>query len=113
MTDPKQALHVAPAYGQDYGEEWDARCAWYGGRDFKVLSGPYVSVRDAPHLCAEGYPCVVIHFDGFRRRTIVGIRRRDELDHAAAEARWRAHRADLAVGHALGEALRRLRARDR
>lgn len=109
----KEALVVEPAYGRDYAEEWDVRRAWYGGSDFRAVNGPYVSVRDAKRLCEEGYPCVVVLHARRARRTVLGIRKQDELDHAAVEARWRAHRADLALGDALGEALAKVRARDR
>lgn len=97
----KEGLHVAPAYGRDYASEWDARCAWFGGVDFKAINGPYVSVRDSAALQQEGRPCVVLHFAGFTRKVIVGLRRSDALAHEVQASRVREHVARLRVADAL------------
>ena len=97
----KEALHLVPAYGRDYATEWGARCAWFEGKDFKVVNGPYLSVRDAPHLRAQGYPCVVVHFDGFKRHVLVGLAPKAGLDHAVEASRVRDHLARLRVAEAL------------
>lgn len=99
-----KALNVVPAYGRDYAEEWDARCDWFAGKDFKIVGGPYVSVRDR-ELLRKRYCVVAIHFDDelherplaattaqaeldrysrFRKHTLVATTARAELDHAIA-----------------------------
>jgi hypothetical protein len=43
-------LELIPAYGRVYLTKEDAVKDWMAGRDFKVINGPYCSVRDATNL---------------------------------------------------------------
>lgn len=58
-------LNVSGAYGRDYDDEASALADWVDGKDFKIVGGPYMSIRDKDKLYADGYYAVVIHsFDG-------------------------------------------------
>jgi hypothetical protein len=52
-------LELIPAYGRVYLTKEDAVNEWMAGRDFKVINGPYCSVRDATNL-RLGYSSVWI-----------------------------------------------------
>ena len=39
-------LVVMPAYGRNYKTREDVVEAWKSGQDFKVVNGPYCSIRD-------------------------------------------------------------------
>lgn len=39
-------LFVLPAYGRRYQTEEALRKDWEEGKDFKIVSGPYLSIRD-------------------------------------------------------------------
>jgi hypothetical protein len=43
-------LVVMPAYGRSYKTSSEAVEAWKSGKDFKVINGPYCSVRDIANL---------------------------------------------------------------
>jgi hypothetical protein len=43
-------LIVMPAYGRDYKTRKDVVEAWKSGHDFKVVNGPYCSIRDIAKL---------------------------------------------------------------
>jgi hypothetical protein len=42
------------AYGRDYFSENLVLDDWQGGKDFKIVGGPYCSVRDIEQLRAVG-----------------------------------------------------------
>lgn len=41
---------VVPAYGRKYKTSAEAVEAWKSGKDFKIVNGPYCSVRDLHRL---------------------------------------------------------------
>lgn len=55
-----EPVDVMAAYGRRYTEPKRAIDDWYGGLDFKLLGGPYLSVRDSYGLIARGYSHVRI-----------------------------------------------------
>lgn len=40
------AIYVSPAYGRSYANKDDAVDDWLDGKDFKIIEGPYCSIRD-------------------------------------------------------------------
>ena len=46
-------LHVIPAYGRTYATPELAVQDWLDGKDFKILNGPYLSIRGRQGL----HPC--------------------------------------------------------
>lgn len=55
------SLHIKPAYGRKYSSPEEAVAAWKDGRDFKIIRGPYLSIRDSDQLLDDGYNLVVIN----------------------------------------------------
>jgi hypothetical protein len=55
-----KVLQVTGAYGRSYDMAVDAIQDWFGGRDFLIMSGPYVSNRDTLRLLEDGYSHVHI-----------------------------------------------------
>lgn len=53
----KDTVIITPAYDRRYQEANAVVADWEAGKDFKILNGPYLSIRDA---------------DAFRHITIVG-----------------------------------------
>ncbi len=47
------SINIAPAYGRTYESLGSMVEAWNDGKDFKVISGPYCSVRDIKVLKEE------------------------------------------------------------
>lgn len=45
-------LFILPAHGRKYNSVYEIVEAWDAGRDFKVISGPYLSVGDLDKLSA-------------------------------------------------------------
>jgi len=52
-------LFVGSAYGRIYPFRHQVLEAWRGGKDFKIVNGPYMSVRDTGLIKDEGYDQVV------------------------------------------------------
>ena len=48
-------LFATGAYGRKYSSNIEAMTDWFIGKDFKVVSGPYFSIRDTDVLLADGY----------------------------------------------------------
>lgn len=48
-------LILIPAYGRDYATTEACQADWISGKDFKILDGPYCSIRDASHIIAAGF----------------------------------------------------------
>jgi len=44
---------LMPAYGRKYKNGIDALADWKAGKDFKVVNGPYCSIRDLHQLNAS------------------------------------------------------------
>lgn len=53
---------LLPAYGRSYSTKEQALKAWNNGADFKIMGGPYCSIRDAEQLVADS-SSVFIEFD--------------------------------------------------
>ena len=41
---------IMPAYGRQYTTSEQARADWNDGKDFKIVGGPYLSIRDISYL---------------------------------------------------------------
>lgn len=48
-------LFIIPAYGRRYQTEEALRKDWEDGKDFKILNGPYLSIRDQDQIDGEIY----------------------------------------------------------
>ena len=44
------ALTIMPAYGRQYKTSEEAKADWNAGKDFKIVNGPYLSIRDINRL---------------------------------------------------------------
>lgn len=53
-------LLIAPAYGRQYRSHAEARAAWDAGKDFKIVGGPYCSIRDTKTMLEMGHTRVTI-----------------------------------------------------
>ena len=58
-----KTLYASGAYGRRYSSFDVVWADWFNGKDFKVISGPYFSIRDAEVLRADGYGLVDV--DGY------------------------------------------------
>jgi hypothetical protein len=45
-----QRITLIGAYGRTYAETSKAALDWQAGKDFKIVNGPYCSIRDISHL---------------------------------------------------------------
>ena len=45
-----KALMIMPAYGRQYKTSEQAKADWNAGKDFKIVNGPYLSIRDVNYL---------------------------------------------------------------
>lgn len=61
----QQNVILVPAYGRDYKTEEEVAKAYHSGVDFKIVGGPYCSVRNFPDVY------VTIRFDRLRKTTSV------------------------------------------
>jgi hypothetical protein len=43
-------LMIMPAYGRQYKTSEQAKADWNAGKDFKIVNGPYLSIRDVNYL---------------------------------------------------------------
>jgi hypothetical protein len=43
-------LMIMPAYGRQYKTSQEAKADWEAGKDFKIVNGPYLSIRDINSL---------------------------------------------------------------
>jgi hypothetical protein len=43
-------LMIMPAYGRQYKTSQEAKADWETGKDFKIVNGPYLSVRDIDYI---------------------------------------------------------------
>ncbi len=41
---------IMPAYGRQYKTSQEAKADWEAGKDFKIVNGPYLSIRDINSL---------------------------------------------------------------
>ncbi len=56
---------LVPAHGRDYKTANDVKADWLAGKDFKMASGQYCSVRDFPGRS------VTIRYAQMRRFTVI------------------------------------------
>ena len=49
-----ERLICTPAYNRTYSTAEEAQASWQAGDDFKIISGPYFSIRDL-QLIAQDY----------------------------------------------------------
>ena len=52
-------LYLQPAYGRKYKTIEEAQKDWNDGKDFKIIPGPYLSIRDLSEL-KSGYDSIVV-----------------------------------------------------
>lgn len=45
---------ILPAYGRTYQNAEQALADWNDGKDFKILFGPYLSIRDSERMIKDG-----------------------------------------------------------
>lgn len=50
---------LKPAYGREYKTIEEAEHDWNAGKDFKILQGPYCSIRDMELLKDMGHTVVL------------------------------------------------------
>ena len=55
----KPVLYAIPAYGRLYRTKDELKVDWENGKDFKIVNGPYFSVRDLSKI-KESYSVLVI-----------------------------------------------------
>lgn len=53
-------MYIRPAYGRLYGDEEAVRAAWNEGKDFKIINGPYLSIRDVDKLLPLDKPIILV-----------------------------------------------------
>ena len=52
---------IKPAYGINYKTKEACLLAWLGGKDFKLVNGPYCSIRDIEYMKAD-YDTIEIYW---------------------------------------------------
>lgn len=55
---------LIPAYGRKYDTAQDMMNAWHNGFDFKILRGPYCSVRDVEKLSSDYDKLILLNLNG-------------------------------------------------
>ena len=56
-------LLLVPAYGRKYKNKQEVLKDWYTGKDFKIVNGPYCSVRDLDRLRSSQPSGIYITFN--------------------------------------------------
>lgn len=56
------SIHLVPAYGRDYNSVWEAKEAVLSGADFKIVGGPYCSIRDFNNMEVD-YGTILLMFN--------------------------------------------------
>lgn len=51
-------LDIIPAYGKSYTTSARFLADWQAGKDFRIVNGPYMSIRDSKRLLDQGYDLV-------------------------------------------------------
>ena len=59
MNTKAPTIYLYPAYGRTYTKVKDLREDWIAGKDFKILNGPYTSIRDL-HSLESDYNIIYI-----------------------------------------------------
>lgn len=68
LTNPGFIVLV-PAYGRTYNTTEEVQAAWDNGLDFRILNGPYCSIRDATTI-KKDFGAAYIRFGFNRDKTI-------------------------------------------
>ena len=53
-------LALRGAYGRQYSSADEVRADWNDGKDFKIVGGPYCSIRDIESLKNIGYERIAV-----------------------------------------------------
>lgn len=69
MTFSKTLILVG-AYNRTYSSEEAVVTDWLGGKDFRIVSGPYCSIRDLEELKSK-FNTIVISYDYGRKTYVV------------------------------------------
>lgn len=56
-------MNLIGAYWRNYATKESAMRDWYAGKDFKIIDGPYCSIRDLDTLAAYGLDVNIILAD--------------------------------------------------
>ena len=64
-------IRLIAAYGRKYNTLAEAKADWEEGKDFKILKGPYCSIRDTAAFEAMGHAVVLLAGDKFQLSEIV------------------------------------------
>jgi hypothetical protein len=68
LTNPGFIVLV-PAYGRTYNTTEEVKEDWYNGLDFRIINGPYCSIRDKA-LIKKDFGAAYIRFGLNREKTI-------------------------------------------
>ena len=60
----KPIIYLIPAYGRSYNSKESMLKDWEAGKDFKILNGPYCSIRDSQSLKRMGTVVLKDLWDG-------------------------------------------------
>ena len=71
-VDPEGMLNVKAAYGRQYTTASEAMADWLQGKDFKIIAGPYCSIRDLSAIRYKYPRGVRIWFDTWQQSFPVG-----------------------------------------
>jgi len=65
---------IKPAYGRNYPTKEACLLDWNAGKDFKILNGPYCSIRDIEYMKVD-FQTIDIHWfhDPSRQYRIINI----------------------------------------
>lgn len=64
-------LVITGAYGRKYKTLEDAKADWDSGKDFKIMHGPYCSIRDTELFKSMGHAVVIKAGENFELGEIV------------------------------------------
>lgn len=65
-----KTLILAGAYNRTYSSEEAVVADWLGGKDFRIVSGPYCSIRDIEELKAKFYRIIISYDLGRQTYTV-------------------------------------------
>lgn len=60
------SIHLVSAYGRQYTSAEQVINDWKADKDFKILAGPYTSIRDRTALI-EDYGRILVRYDQLRK----------------------------------------------
>lgn len=64
-------IRLVAAYDRKYNTLDEAKADWIAGKDFKIIKGPYCSIRDTEAFKAIGYNVVLFAGDKLQFSEIV------------------------------------------